>query len=149
MAKMVLDTNAMLEDFLEDTVMIGIVTAQPAYRFCWILNHHFDIDFIRDPEQNLSLKKKDKDKKENEYKFPIYHYDFPNSNHKYLLYKLKSGSESLLPETKQMDYLWLIQTANPKADAKFLINELRNIPDVQLAQILASDQLKSISNLLV
>src|ERR1035437_4418925 len=149
MAKLVLNTSAMLEDFFEGTAMIGIVTAQPAYRFCWILNNYFDINFIRDPEQNLSLQKKDKEKKENQYHFPIYQYDMPNSSHKYLLYKLKSGSESLLPETKQMDYLWLIQTANPEEDANLIANELKNIPDVQLAQILVPDQLKSLNNLLV
>jgi hypothetical protein len=148
-AKLVLDTMAMLEDFFEDTAMIGIVTAQPAYRFCWMLNNYFDINFIRDPEQNLALQKKDKEKKENEYKFPIYCYGLPNCYHEYRLYKLKNGAESLLPETKQMDYLWLLKTANPKADAHFIINELKNIADVQLAQLLAADQLKSINNLLV
>ena len=148
-AKLVLDTSAMVEDFFEGTAMIGIVTAQPAYRFCWMLNNHFDINFIRDPEQNLTSQKKDKEKKENQYQFPIYQYDMPNSSHKYTLYKLKNGSESLLPETKQMDYLWLIQTANSEEDAMLIVNELKNIPDVQLAQILVPDQLKSLNNLLV
>ena len=144
MAKLILDTSAMQDDFFEDTAMIGIGTAQQGYRFCWILNQHFDINFLRDPDQNLYLQKK-----ETKYYFPIYQYDLPNSSHKYLLYKLKNGNESLLPETRQLDYLWLIQTANPEDDALNIVSELRNIPDVQLAQILAPDQLKNINNLLV
>ena len=144
MSKMVLDTFAMQDDFFADTAMIGIGTAQQGYRFCWILNRHFDINFLRDPEQNICLQKKD-----SKYYFPIYQYDLPNSSHKYLLYKLKNGNESLLPETRQLDYLGLIQTATPNDDALRIANELRNIADVQLAQILAPDQLKNLNNLLV
>jgi hypothetical protein len=144
MSKMVLDTSAMQDDFFADTAMIGIGTAQQGYRFCWMLNKHFDINFLRDPEQNLCLQKKD-----SKYYFPIYQYDLPNSNHKYLLYKLKNGNEFLLPETRQLDYLWLIQTATPDEDAQQIARELRNIQDVQLAQILAPDQLKNLNNLLV
>jgi hypothetical protein len=144
MAKLVLDMAAMQEDFFADSAMIGIVTALPGYHFCWLLNKHFDINFARDPDQNISLQKKD-----NYYYFPIYQYNFPGSSHKYLLYMLKSGNETLLPETKQLDFLWLIQTASPEDDADEIVAELRNIPGVQLAQILVPEQLKSLSNLLV
>jgi hypothetical protein len=149
MAKLMLDMDAMSKDFFEDCAMIGIAAAQPGYRFCWLVNNYFDISFVRDPAQNIYLQKKDKEKKENEYQFAVYQYDLPDSDHKYLLYKLKDGSESLLPETKQMDYLWLIQTANPEEDAYRIARELRNIPDVQLAQILTPEQLKNLNNLLV
>ncbi|MCW3121724.1 MAG: IPExxxVDY family protein [Flavipsychrobacter sp.] len=142
--------DATSDGFFEDTAMIGIASAQPGYRFCWILNNHFEINFGRDPEQkNILLRKKDKQKNEQAYNFPIYQYDLPNSTNKYLLYKLKDGSESLLPETKHMDYLWLIQTGNAEEDALYIVNELKNIPDVQLAQVLLPDQLKNLNNLLV
>jgi hypothetical protein len=145
MAKLVLDMDAMQDDFFGDAAMIGIVSAQPGYRFCWMLNRHFDIDFKNYPEQNISLKRK-----ENTFHFPTYQYDIDNCEHKYLLYKLKNGSETLIQETKQLDYLLLIQTADPDHDAHILLKELRNIPDVQLAQMLEADQIKkSLSNLLV
>lgn len=139
-----LNMDAMEDTFFEDTAMLGIVTAAPPYRLCWILNEFFDIDFARDPEQNIDLKRKGI-----EYRFPIYHYDLPNSTHKYLLYKLKQGSEPLLPETRQLDYLWLVQTGNAEADAMWLVQQLRNISDVQLATPLDPDQMKSIANLLI
>jgi len=136
--------NAMQEDFFADTAMIGIATAMPGYHLCWVLNRHFDINFERDPEQNISSQKK-----ENQYHFPIYQCCFPNSSHKYMLYKLKNGAETLLPETRQLDYLWMVQTASPERDAEEIASELRNIPDLQLARILEADQLKSINNLLL
>ena len=144
MAKLILNMAAMQEDFFADTAMIGIATAMPAYHLCWELNRHFDINFERDPEQNIISQKKD-----NQYYFPIYQCVFPNSNHKYLLYKLKNGPETLLPEAKHLDYVWMVQTANSGHDATDIARELKKIPDVQLAQILTNDQLKSLNNLLM
>ena len=144
MAKLILDMSAMQEDFFAEAAMIGIVTALPGYRLCWLLNRHFDIEFCREPDQVIPLQKK-----ENKYHFPIYQFCLPNSSHKYLLYKLKDGKEPLLPETKQLDYLWLVQTANPENDAENIVAELKKIADIQLARVLAQDQLKSLSNLIV
>lgn len=144
MAKLVLDMTAMKEDFFADAAMVGIGTALPAYHLCWRLNKHFEISFTRDPDLNIPMQKKD-----NQYYFPIYQYIFPNSNYKYLLYKLKNGNETLLPETRQLDYLWMIHTANPEEDALWISGELKNIPDIQLAQVFDPHQLKNLGNLLV
>ena len=142
--KLELNVLEMQEDFFGDAAMIGIVTAMPGYHLCWLLNKLFEIEFIRDPDQDIPMQKK-----ENLYYFPIYQYNFPESSYKYMLYKLKNGNEPLLPETKQLDYLWLVQTDSPEEDAYYIAGKLRNIPDIQLAQILEADQLKSLSNLLV
>jgi hypothetical protein len=142
--KWTLDMGAMQEDFFDGTAMIGIVSAMQGYRLCWVLNNHFDTSFIRDPEQNISFQKK-----ETEFFFPVYRHDFANSSHKYQLYKLKNGNETLLPEAKQLDYLWLVQTANPEDDAYHIARELRNVPEVQLSRILDIGALKNIKNLIV
>ena len=144
MSKMLLNIDAMQHDFFDESAMIGIVTALPGYRLCWMINKHFDINFSRDPEQTIPFRKKGV-----EYFFPVYKYNLPNSSHQYLLYKLKHGAESLLPETKNLDYVWLLKTGNPEEDARTIITELKNIADIQLAQILTPAQLKSINNLLV
>ncbi|MES2703713.1 MAG: IPExxxVDY family protein [Bacteroidota bacterium] len=144
MSKLVLDMNAMQEDFFDETAMIGIVTAVPGYRLCWLLNRHFNINFTRSPELTVYLQRKEVD-----YCFPVYQCDIPNSEHKYLLYHLKQGKEPLLPETKQLDFIWLLKTDSPDADARDIAKELRSLPDIQLAQMLAAEQLKSINNLLV
>jgi len=144
MAKLVLDMDAMQEDFFSESALIGIGTALQAYNLCWHLNSRFDIAFERDPDQNISVKKKDK-----QFECPVYVYYLPNSNYKYLLYKLKNGADSLIPEARQLDYIWLVQTANPETDAQEILSELRQWGEIQLAQILSPIQLKSLSNLLV
>ena len=144
MAKLILDMNAMQQDFFSGTALIGMGTALPAYQLCWLINRHFDTSFIRDTDQNISLKKKDK-----QFIFPVYVYNIPNSEHKYLLYKLKHAVESLLPEARQLDYLWMVQTDTAEEDALEIVTELKKLSDIQLSVVLDPDQLDNLNNLLV
>jgi len=136
---------AMQEGFFSDTALIGIVSAMPAYRFCWMLNQKFDMNFVRDADSDICKY----DSEQHEHFFSIYKYCTPLNGNKYLIYKLKSDKESLLPEVKQLDYLWMIQSHDPENDAAALAQHLKNIPDVQLAQVLVPEKLKSLTNLLV
>lgn len=142
--KQVLNMELMQEDFFEETALVGIVSAQPAYRLCWLINNHFDINFIRDPEQVIDFKKKT----ETIY-FAIYLCELPNSSNRYLLYQLKNNGTLLLPETKNLDYLWYIQAPNPEDEAANIVRELRNIPEIQLAQILDPEKIPSLNNLII
>lgn len=143
-AKLILDTAAMQEDFFEDTSLIGIVSAVPAYRFCWLMHEKLDMTFCREPGMDIILQI---GKGKHEY-FPVYQYCLLNG-YRHLLYKLKTDQEVLLPEVKQLDYLWLVQGSTHETDVQDIIRHLRNIPDVQLAQSLPHDRLKNISTLLV
>jgi hypothetical protein len=142
--KTLLNMSAPNEKFFSDIALIGIVAAMPGYHLCWLLNKHLGTCFRRDPDQNIPMQKKD-----NQYNFPIYQHTFPNCSNKYVLYKLKNGAETLLPETKQLDYLLYLQTIDPEEDAWFLAAALKNMPDIQLAQIIDPDQLKNLNNLLL
>jgi len=142
--KNVLDMGAMHDDFFADTALIGIVSSLPAYRFCWLLNKHFAIDLVREPDMDIS-----KPGEEETHYFPIYQYPEPSGSYVYTIYRLKSKEEVLLPEVKQLDYIWMIQSSSPDADANNITQNLREIPDIQLAQILQPDKLKNINNLMV
>ena len=87
--------------------------------------------------------------KEKQHYFPIYQYNVPMNGSRYILYKLKSNKESLLPEAKQLDYLWMVQSNSPEADAQDITVHLRDIPEVQLAQGIAPDRLKNLNHLIV
>ena len=144
--KWTLDIAAMQEEFFSDTALIGIVSALPAYRFCWMLNQKFDMDFVRDPESDIRLQNNNEEKA---HYFSLYKYCAPLNGNKYLIYKLKADKESLLPEAKQLDYLWMIQSNSPETDAAQITQYLRDIPDVQLAQVLMPEKLKSLGHLVV
>lgn len=143
-AKWTLDTLAMQEDFFADTALIGIASALPAYRFCWLLNKHFDMHFKREPELDVCLQSTGR-----QIFFPIFQYIPHLSGTKYLVYKLKNDKETLLPEAKQLDYLWLIQSNTADADAQNITQNLRDISDIQLAQIISTDRLKSLDHLII
>jgi hypothetical protein len=145
MSKLMLDTAAMEEDFFADSALIGIGSALPAYKLCWLINNHFSTKFIRQPELDIELKKKDN----KVYYFAVYQYCVPLSGCKHLLYKVKNEKETILPEAKQLDYIWLIQNYNIEDDAATIAQLLRTLPDIQLAQQLDADKMKSLSNLLV
>lgn len=144
-SKWTLDTGSMQESFFSDTVLIGIVCSLPIHRFAWTLNNFFDLDLLREPELDICIQKADGVKTY----FPIYQYQLPLSGGRYLVYKLKRGEEFLLQEVRQLDYLWLIQSNNAEEDAQNMIQQLRSIPDIQLAQIIATDRLKNLDNLLI
>ena len=54
-SKWTLNTADMQEDFFADSALIGIVSPVPGYQFCWMLNEHFDMDFVRDAEHDICL----------------------------------------------------------------------------------------------
>ena len=143
MSKMTLDISAMHDDFFADSALVGIATALPGYRFGWLLNKEFGTAFVRKPDMDIPLQKAP----DKSVYFPVYEYCVPLGGVKHLLYKLKNDKDTLLPEVKQLDYLWLLQ--GDIADVPQIVRHLRNVPDVQLAQLLSVDKLKSLTNLLI
>ena len=143
MAKLILDMDAMEENFFADTALIGIVSSLPSHRFCAILNRQLDTDFKRNPKSDPLISK------DEEYYFHFYEYILPLNGGRYAIYQLRNGKEVLLPEVKQLDYLMLVECAGPDTEADKLLSLLRNMRDIQLAQIIPADRLKNSSHLLV
>jgi hypothetical protein len=144
MSKLMLDTAAMEEDFFADSALIGIGSALPGYKLCWLLNNHFSTNFTRQPELDIELKKK-----ANKVYFAVYQYCVPLNGCTHLLYKVKNEKETIMPEAKQLDYIWLIQNYTIEEDAAMIAQLLRTLPDIQLAQQLDPEKMKSLANLLV
>ncbi len=144
-SKWTLNTADMQEDFFADAALIGIVSPVPAYQFCWMLNQHFDMDFVRDAEHDICVQTT----RDNQHYFAVYQYAAPLNGPKYILYKLRNDKQSLLPEAKGLDYLWMVQSSCPNNHAVEITDLLRRIPQVQLAQMIPAEKLKNLNNLLV
>lgn len=145
MAKLVLDMTAVEDEFFSDTALIGIVSALPGYRFCWMINQYFGYNFVRDAEADVLYKKK----KGVPTYFSLYQYQMEDCATKYLLYQLKVDKETLMPEIKQLDYLWLIHSQDAVNEANSIVNHLREVGEIQLAQVLSAEKLKSVNHLLL
>lgn len=144
-AKMVLDMSAMEDDFFSGTAMIGIGSSLQGYEFCWNINKAFEFDFVREPESDVEYKQG----KDEVHFFSLYRYDEPMSSCTHLLYKLRSDKRALLPEIKQLDYLWLIKSEMAEMQARDVTEKLRLLAPVQLAQIIPNERLKNINHLLL
>jgi hypothetical protein len=144
-SKWTLNTADMQEDFFADAALIGIASPVPAYRFCWMLNQHFDMDFVRDAEHDICMQTN----KEQQHYFAVYQYSAPLNGPKYILYKLRNNKQNLLPEAKGLDFLWMVQSSCPDNHAEEIASLLRTMPEVQLAQMIAPEKLKHLNHLLV
>lgn len=136
---------AMQEEFFADTALIGIATALPGYRLCWLLNSRLNMCFVRDVDSDICIRSNDGEPRY----FAIYKYYRPLNGNTHLIYKLKTDEDILLPEIRQLDYLWMIQSTTPDADAAILTRYLREMPEIQLAQMLQAERMKNLSYLLV
>ena len=145
-AKLVLDTSAMQEDFFEETAMIGIASSLSAHRFVWTLNARFGVNFRRAGDMDVCLNAKSKDDFQH---FAVYHFADAVCGAQHFLYRLRAEKKVLLPEVKNLDYLWLIQNARSVEEADMYAKHLLDMPEIQLATILSADDLKNRAHLLV
>ncbi len=144
MAKQVLDMAAIQEREFSDTALIGISTSLSPHKFCHEVNNKLDMDFVRRPEMDITIHAKDQ-----QYSFHFFEYQVPLNGGIYTIYKLKNGPQFLLPELKQLDYLWKVECACAEDEAENIIQYLYHFPDIQLAQLIPTDRLKNLSHLLI
>ena len=90
MAKLVLNMEAVQDDFFADTVLLGIGSAAPGHRFCWAVNQYLGYNFTRTPDADILYTKKKKESLiiNREYWFLdlLYDLDWHISLHPYQLY---------------------------------------------------------------
>lgn len=137
--KFALDTQGITDEFFEDTKLLGIVSSEKDYRFCWNLNNMLGIDFRINHDIEIQLRRKRR-----MYFFSVYEYNEPNSSLSHYLYNNLYDGEYLLPEFKHLDFLWLMKNDRVQEDyLQQLILLLRNIPGVQLITELTNEKVKN------
>lgn len=136
----------MEDDFFEDSLLVGISCTLPSYRLCWLLNQTLDFSFVRKAKMDIQLASKSKNK---EIFLAVYQYQTPFNGPRYTLYQLKAKSHFLLPELKALDYLVMVESGSAEETATWLAEYLRQMPLIQLAQIINPMELKNRNNLLV
>jgi hypothetical protein len=127
---MVLDNEALADEFFEDTRLLGIMAPLRDYQFCWNVNHIMQIDFRINNELD-------------------YEYRQPASFLVHYLYRNHHDGEYLLPEFRHLDFLWLLK-GDPVSDEALegLVGAIRLIKGVQLVTELTHDKLKNRQHLI-
>lgn len=162
MAKLILNTEEVEEDFFSDCRLIAIGSALPGHTLCWWMNRVCDFNFIRQPDMDIcvqegrSLVKKGgglfdsvTDSQQDLFYFPVYKHDLPYYEAAVYLYTNNFSNKKLIAELKFADYLMLIPFAsyiNPDAD---IYKELLTIQDISWTRDIDLDLLKNKKNLIV
>ena len=142
--KLILDTSSITEGFFEETKLLGIMAPVNDYQFCWRLNSLLGIDFRKNNDLEIQLKKKHR-----HYFFSVYEYGEPSTCLKHFLYNNQNDGEYLLPEFKHLDYLWLLKDDFVSDEAlKNLVQSIRSVAGVQLVIELTNEKIKNREHLI-
>ncbi len=145
MKKLTLDIDEITDDFFNGTRLLGIVVSSKNYRFCWQVNNVLGYNFRLEPELEIQLVKKGRD-----YFFRVYHYNEDGTFlHQYIYHNQHEG-EYLLPEFRHMDFLWLLKGENVEdGQCRQIIQQVKDIPGVQLVTELTNEKIKNKGNLVI
>ncbi len=106
MSKYKLATGDLTETFFEDASILGLVAPVSDYQMCWHLNNALCFDFRNNPDLTVPLRKKNLD---TTFYFRVAEYRERYTSLAHYLYNNQFAGEQLLPEFKQLDYVWLMK----------------------------------------
>ncbi|KAA2245264.1 IPExxxVDY family protein [Chitinophaga agrisoli] len=142
--KLKLDQDQLVEDFFESTHLMGIVSSARDYQLSWQLNRQLHYPFRVNNSLEIKLTKHQRS-----FFFTVYEFQEPTKSVSHYLYNNHCKAEFLLPELKNIDYLWLIKGDyyGPQ-DVKKLTEALRHVELVQLVSLLDLREIKNKVNLI-
>ena len=140
-----LDYEDQQEDFFSDFVLIGITCTFNTEKFVWLLHKYLNIAFHRQLEMDVFISKSED---EQQY-FPVFTYQAPLKSTEHVLYKQKEKTDFLLPEIKNVDYLWGMRVGDANNEASYLIPIIKQIPEIQFIQVLDPKKLKNKLNIVL
>jgi hypothetical protein len=145
MAKLLIDNEALAEEYFEDARLLGIQCPVDAARFVWMVNNAFLYDFAYQNNQEVVL-----EKRRREIRFGLYTCREGHMEVSHLIYINQSEGEYLLPELRYLDYLWLMKGEIPAVGfAETLMQQLRTLPQVQLVTELTNERIRNKQHLVL
>jgi hypothetical protein len=142
--KLKIDTESLAEEFFEDTHLMGVVASLKNYQFVWQLNEMLGFTFRLDSSLEIELKKKSRS-----YFFSVYTYQIPSTTLTHYLYHNHNNGEYLLPELRNLDFLWLIKGDEVNhAELSTLKQTLRSLSSLQFVDELELDTVKNKQHLI-
>ena len=108
------------------------------------MNNVLGVEFRLNSDAELHLRKSRRD-----YYFNLYEWTEPESHLTHYIYHNQNDGNFLLPEFKNMDFLWLMK-GDMVEDEKIgtIATRIRNISGVQLVAELTSEQIKNKGNMM-
>jgi hypothetical protein len=143
--KLKLDQDSMIDSYFETVRLIGFTAPLPSHFFCWKLNKDLGANFRLSNENLVRLKKKTRD-----YYFNVFKWNDLATSTEHNLYNNKNDGEYLLPEFRNIDYLWLIKGDRIEED---YVNSIKNyaaqIEGIQFVVELTNEKIKNKGHLIL
>lgn len=137
--KLSLDNKELSDEFFEGTRLLGIMCQLKDYQLCWQLNSLLGLDFRVNNDIEIQLSKKKRN-----YFFTIYEFHEPTGSLEHYLYNNQFDGEYLLPEFRNLDFLWLMKGDwVPDEQLQQTIGNIRQITGVQLVVELTNEKIKN------
>ncbi len=142
--KLKIDNDEIAEAFFENARVLGIMAPVKNYQFVWQINQRLGYTFRLNNDIEIELRKKTRN-----YFFSIYEYRVPQTTTCYFLYHNQHMGEYLLPEFRNIDFIWLIQADEwIEEEVEMLKESIRKIPSVQFLNELSVDKIKNKQHLI-
>lgn len=142
--KLKLDQEQLVEDFFENTHLIGIASTARDYQLCWQINRQLHTNFRVNNLLEITLSKKNRS-----FHFTVMEFHEPTNSVAHYFYNNHCQAEYLLPELKNIHFLWMIKGDYYQTDdIKKLLEQLRLVPLVQLVSLLDTREIKNKMNLI-
>lgn len=162
MAKFLLNTAFVEEDFFSDSRLIAIGSALKGYSLCWWLNQLFGLNFTREPDMDICIQEgkilsgsggtlfdQVTEEVKRKYYFPVYRHELPYFDASIYLYANRCSVKKLMPELKHADYLLLMQFASYIEPGHDFSSNLARVQGISWTSELEIDTLKSRRNLII
>ena len=122
----------------EDICLLGLVTDEVDYRFCWLLNRELQTDFRR--EEDLVLLNK---KLNVEQSFPLFSYVDKLAFLTYRIIGNRLDEAVFLEDLKNLDYLIHIQGEIYPDNIREFIDSVTSVPGVRMCVPVDLEKLRS------
>lgn len=142
--KLKLDNEMLAEMFFEDVHLLGIMASVKSYQFVWQINRQMGYSFSLN--NDLEIERRNKSRS---FFFSIYEYQIPQTSVCYYIYHNQNDGEFLLPELKNLDFLWMIKGEDISLnDIQSLQQNIKALPNVLLVNEVSSDKIKNKQHLI-
>lgn len=142
--KLKLDQDWLVEEFFDSTHLMGIITRVKDYQLCWHLNNTLRFNFRANNELEIKLCQKKKT-----FYFSVFEFTEPTTAVSHYIYNNHSKAAFLLPELKNIDFLWLIKgDYYQEKEVKALIEQIRSVETIQLVTLFNQEEIKNKKDLI-
>lgn len=164
MAKFLLNTAFVEEDFFSDSRLIAIGSALKGHSLCWWINQLFGLNFVREPEMDICIQEgkillpgngtlfsevQEPEEVKRKYHFPVFRHALPYFDAAIYLYANRCSVKKLMPELKHADYLLLMQFVSYIEPEQDFSVDLGKVKGIDWTSELEIASLKSRRNLII